>query len=337
MTYMANVQPAPIQSAADRRPAASAPRDLVKRAGLVSVIIPCYNYARFLGDAIQSALDQTYPAVEIVVVDDGSTDDLGPIAEAFPMARFITQTNQGLSAARNTGLAHSRGDLVVFLDADDRLLPDAIEIGARLLVDNPSLGFVAGYSVFISRDGVAQPTVNTPASKQHEAYVALLRHNSIRNPAAVVFRRHVVDAVGGFTSGIDACADLDLYLRVSRSFPVAFHETAVAEYRRHGDNMSDNAAQMLRQAIEVLTDQRPYLVTSTRREACRDGIRGIREHYGDALVEQIRARVRRPSEWKRLLEDLAVLSRFHPLAVAEHSGRKLRALWRRSDATESAT
>jgi glycosyltransferase involved in cell wall biosynthesis len=332
-----NVPPAPLRLAADPRSANSAPRDLQNRAGLVSVVIPCYNYARFLGDAIQSALDQTYPDVEIIVVDDGSTDDTRAIAETFPMARFIAQTNQGLSAARNTGLAHCRGDLVVFLDADDRLLPDAIETGARLLADNPALGFVAGCSIFISRDGIPQPTVNTPVSRQHEAYVALLRHNSIRNPAAVVFRRHVVDAVGGFTSGIDACADLDLYLRISRSFPVAFHDTAVAEYRRHGDNMSDNAAQMLQQAIAVLAQQRAYLVTSARREAFRDGMRGIREHYGDALVEQIRARVRRPSEWKRLLKDLAVLSWCHPAAVAEHSSRKLRALRRGSDPTESAS
>jgi glycosyltransferase involved in cell wall biosynthesis len=301
------------------------------------VVIPTYNYARFLGEAIESALAQTYPSVEIIVVNDGSTDDPAAVVEMFGNVGLITQANKGLSAARNAGLAECRGELVVFLDADDRLLPDAIATGARLLADNPSLGFAAGYSRFISREGEPQPTVNTPVTREHEPYAALLAHNSIRNPAAVVFRRQVVDAVGGFVSGRDACADLELYLRITRSFPVAFHEATVAEYRRHGENMSDNAAAMLRQALEVIEQQRPYLVTAARRRAFREGKRGIRDHYGDLLIEQIRARVRCRSEWRRLLQDVAVLSRFDPAAVFAQLGRKLRGWWRRSDAPESAT
>ena len=310
--------------------------EMEPRAGLVSVVIPTYNYARFLGEAIQSVVDQTYPSVEIIVVNDGSTDDPAAIVANFEAVGFITQQNQGLSAARNAGLAASRGELVVFLDADDRLLPDAIATGARLLADNPSLGFAAGYSRFISVDGMPLATVNRPVSREHEPYVALLAHNSIRNPAAVVFRRLVLDAVGGFVSGHDACADLELYLRITRSFPVAFHEVTVAEYRRHGENMSDNAAVMLRQALEVLGQQRPHLVTAARRQALREGKRGIRAHFGDLLVEQIRARVRNRSEWRRLVQDVAVLSRFDPAAVFEHAGRKLRALRRGADAPESA-
>jgi glycosyltransferase involved in cell wall biosynthesis len=313
-----------------------APGELQQRTGLVSVVIPTYNYARFLGDAIRSVLDQTYPSVEIIVVDDGSTDDPAAIVAKFEAVEFIAQQNQGLSAARNAGLRACRGELVVFLDADDRLLPDALATGARLLADNPSLGFAAGYSRLISVDGVPQATVNRPVSREHEPYVALLSRNSIRNPAAVVFRRDIVDAVGGFVSGVDACADLELYLRITRSFPVVFHEVTVAEYRRHGENMSDNAAVMLRQALEVLRQQRPYLVTAARRRALRDGTRSIREYFGDLLVEQIRARVRSRSEWWRMLQDVAVLSRFDPAAVLQHAGRKLRALWRRADAPESA-
>ena len=91
-------------------------------AALVSVVIPCYNQAHFLGEAIESVLAQTYPHLEIVVVDDGSTDNTGEVAARYPGVRYVRQENQGLAAARNTGLRHSSGDYLVFLDADDRLL-----------------------------------------------------------------------------------------------------------------------------------------------------------------------------------------------------------------------
>src|SRR5215210_2105808 len=94
---------------------------------LVSVIIPCYNQAHFLGEAIESVLGQSYPNFEIVVVDDGSPDDTAEVAARYPEVRYICQDNQGLSAARNTGLGQSEGEYVVFLDADDRLLPEALE------------------------------------------------------------------------------------------------------------------------------------------------------------------------------------------------------------------
>src|SRR5262245_26551242 len=131
---------------------------VTEAAPLVSVVIPCYNQAHFLREAIESVRAQTYPAVEIVVVDDGSADDTSAVAAGYPGVRCLRQQNQGLAVARNRGLAISRGDLAVFLDADDRLLPDAIAIGAGMLMSDPSLGFVAGYSRFISGDGQPLPT-----------------------------------------------------------------------------------------------------------------------------------------------------------------------------------
>jgi glycosyltransferase involved in cell wall biosynthesis len=301
------------------------------KATLVSVVIPCYNYARFLDQAIQSALDQNYPAIEIVVVNDGSTDDPAAVVARFPMVQFVTQENRGLAAARNTGLAHCKGDLVVFLDADDRLLPEAIVTGARLLEANPALGFAVGYSTLISGDGLAQPTVNKPGCEGDDAYVSLLRRNTIRNPGTVLFRRQIVETVGGFAPGVDACADYALYLRISRSYPVVFHDVVVSEYRRHSENMSNNSAEMLRQALCVLRRQRSYLVTRARRQAFRDGIRNIRIYYGEQLVTQIRMRIRKRSEWGQLLRDLGVLIRCHPAGVVEHAARKISTLWRGRD------
>ncbi len=86
---------------------------------LVSIIIPCFNYGRYLRDAIESVISQGYPHKEIIVVDDGSSDETKQIAEKYQDVKYVYQDNQGLSAARNTGIKNSRGDFLVFLDADD--------------------------------------------------------------------------------------------------------------------------------------------------------------------------------------------------------------------------
>ena len=100
-------------------------------APLVSVVIPCYNSARYLGETIESVLAQTYARVEVIVVDDGSIDTTPKIAQSYPV-QYLYKTNGGISAARNTGVVHSRGKYVLFLDHDDRLLPTAVEVGLTL-------------------------------------------------------------------------------------------------------------------------------------------------------------------------------------------------------------
>src|SRR4051812_16000050 len=117
---------------------------MIKGSELVTVVIPCYNQARFLGEAIESVLRQTHRAREVVVVDDGSTDGTAAVAARYPDVQLIRQPNRGLAAARNRGLAESRGAYLVFLDADDRLLPRALEVGLRCLMDHPLVAFAYG-------------------------------------------------------------------------------------------------------------------------------------------------------------------------------------------------
>src|SRR5215210_7479587 len=125
------------------------------RAGLVlvSVIIPCYNQAHFLGEAIESVLAQNHPRFEILVVDDGSTDDTSEVAARYPEVRCLRQENRGLAAARNAGLRSSEGEYVVFLDADDRLLPNALEAGLVCFEDHRECALVAGHYRLIAADG----------------------------------------------------------------------------------------------------------------------------------------------------------------------------------------
>ena len=94
---------------------------------LISVVITCYNHGKYLRQAIESILAQTYRDVEIIVVDDGSTDHTKFVVDNYPQVKYVYQANQGLSSARNTGVAHSKGEFVCFLDADDWLLPNALE------------------------------------------------------------------------------------------------------------------------------------------------------------------------------------------------------------------
>src|SRR5688500_685940 len=111
---------------------------------LVSVIIPCYNHGHYLPKAIESVLEQSYTPVEIIVVDDGSTDDTAVIAQSYPQVTYMYQSNSGLSASRNTGIRHSQGDYLVFLDADDWLYPEALAINLQYLKQNEQLAFVSG-------------------------------------------------------------------------------------------------------------------------------------------------------------------------------------------------
>ncbi len=181
---------------------------------LVTVVIPCYNQAHFLGEAIESVLSQSYPNFEIIVVDDGSTDKTSEVASRYQEVRLVRQENQGLPGARNTGMGHSRGEYVVFLDADDRLLPEALEVGVKELGAHPKCAFVFGYHNNIATDGSPLPTSHPPHNEPDQ-YLALLHRCYIRMHA-VMYRRAVFDSVGGFDTSLSASEDYDMYLRITR-------------------------------------------------------------------------------------------------------------------------
>lgn len=242
---------------------------------LVSVVVPCFNQAHFLRDAVTSVLAQTYAHFEILVIDDGSTDNTAAVAAGFPGVRCVQQANQGLAAARNAGIRETTGTLLVFLDADDRLLPGALQAGIDSLREHRDCAFVWGRHRYIDGEG---HTLQDGAigSAEGDAYAALLRENIIGMHGSVMYRRSVFEAVRGFDVKLPAAEDYDLYLRIASQFPVAGHDQLVAEYRQHGSNMTRDRGLLRRAAIDVLRRQRRDLGQDPARlAACRAGIKRL--------------------------------------------------------------
>ena len=278
---------------------------------LVSVLIPCYNQAHFLGEAIESVLAQTYPHLEIVVVDDGSPDNTAAVAARYPGVRYFRQANQGLSAARNTGLRHSIGERIVFLDADDRLMPRAIEAGLTCLRDHSECAFVYGRARFMTFDGSSfqgppQPRV------EGDYYLALLRNCPIAAPASVMYRREIFEVVGGFDPSLRAAEDYDLYYRIARQFPIRCHEETIAEYRKHSTSMTRSGELMLRSNLPVLRSQWKHVKGSRQqKEAYKTGIRFWKQAWGRFVAKDVRAYIE-AKQWKRAIQGAWALLRFRP-------------------------
>ena len=184
----------------------------------VSVVIPCYGQAHFLREAIESVIAQVHPT-EIVVVDDGSPDNTAEVAARYPQVRYVRQENKGLAEARNSGFRVATGDYLMFLDADDRLTPNAVEAHLDCFVKDPRTGIVVGDIDHISADG--SPMEESPRWPVLEAnfYEELLRVNHVANTIAVMFRREVIAQVGGFSKAYTPAEDYYLLLRAATCFP----------------------------------------------------------------------------------------------------------------------
>jgi SAM-dependent methyltransferase len=289
---------------------------------LVSVVIPCHNQARFLSDAIASVRAQSHTPVEVVVIDDGSSDHTAEVAASCPDVVYVRQRNQGLGVARNTGMSESRGEYLVFLDADDRLLPDALRTGLECLQAHPRAAFASGHYRFIREDG--EPLREyPPMHPQGDAFQAFLRGNHIGMHATVMYRRAALHAVGGFDADLPACEDYDVYLRISRRFPVCRHSNTIAEYRQHGSNMSRNTQMMLESALSVLERQAEFVRGDLRMEdALRAGGRSWRRHFARQRVRQLFVGGRLPAERREILRGIMAMMRYGPGWAADRLAGK---------------
>ncbi len=173
-------------------------------------------------------------------------------------ARLVDNDHQGVSAARNRGIQESRGEFLLFLDSDDRLLPNAVACGLAALIQQPDCAMSVAAHNLITSDGRVIRT-RTKSSRVDDAYARLLRSNFIECTSSAFFRRSLFPMESGFLRGVEGAEDYELYLRVARNHAVQCIGVVVAEYRLHAMNASRNSERMLVNTLRVLELQKPHL------------------------------------------------------------------------------
>lgn len=215
------------------------------KAPQVSVVIPTYNHAHFVGEAIQSVLNQDYHDYEIIVIDDGSKDNTREVVAQFGnRVRYIWQENKGLSGARNTGIGAARGSYIALLDADDCWLPGFLSTLVARLEADPELAAVHSGFFFVDGQGDLLPQQGTATVPDDKMYDRLL-DGEFFVPAAVLTRRCCFERLGLFDETLRASEDWDMWLRVAREFRFAGLSQPLLNYRMHGKNMSADPDYML--------------------------------------------------------------------------------------------
>ena len=229
-------------------PRTTPPRD---SSPLVSVITPAYNTATFVADTIESALAQTLTDFELVIVDDGSTDDTGRIAEAFarrdPRVRVFHQKNRGISSARNAALAQARGDLVALLDSDDVWFPTYLAEQVGILQRHRDIDVLSANAINFGGTFDGQPLLPLPVTGgvQRLSLMTLVQAEDSLS-ILTIFRRRVLDSIGGFDTNLRRSEDYDLWLRAALSgFGIAVNPTPLGLYRRRPDSISADEMLML--------------------------------------------------------------------------------------------
>ncbi|MDQ6763316.1 MAG: glycosyltransferase family 2 protein, partial [Bacteroidota bacterium] len=249
---------------------------------LISVVITTYNYASYLPRAIDSVRQQTYSNIEIIVIDDGSTDDTKSVINENPFVRYYYQENNGISSARNAGIRQAKGKYLLFLDADDWLEPDAIENNFEVIRDKPQIAFVSGNYYLLHVESGRIENVAVSVNKSH--YARLLESNYIGMLGAVLFQKWVLEEVQ-FDERLQACEDYDLYLTIARKYPLIHHRKFIATYCFHNYSLSHNYQAMIDSISAVMNKQAPYVKTRIERKAYAKGLLQWKEYFS-LLVER---------------------------------------------------
>jgi glycosyltransferase involved in cell wall biosynthesis len=299
---------------------------------VVAVVIPCRNYGRYLRESLESVLAQSHREIEVVVVDYGSTDETPAVAAEYETVRYLSCANEGLGSARNEGLRATHGPLVLFLDADDVLVPDAVETFVDVLEARPDCAFAYGHQRFFDADGPVPQRGSGPQGclAEDDPYRWMLRASSpLRNASAVVYRRTSIEGLGGFATDLDGCEDLDLNMRLARRHPICCNDRVVLMTRVHDANMTKQWGHMLTNAVAAQKRQRPYAEQHPRyRDDYRAGLAAARSYWGTRLADAA-ADAARLGAARTAFAGLAVLGRSDPGALPRAALRVVKELSRR--------
>lgn len=219
----------------------------------VTVVIPAYNAMRYLPETIETVLAQTFTDFEMLVVNDGSTDDTEEWVSRLtdPRVRMISQNNRGLSSARNTGIIEAKGEYIAILDADDLWEPTKLEKQVYCLDEKPEVGLVYTWTTLADQDG--RPTGRIVASQaEGDVWQQLIEFNMVCCGSTPLIRRSCFEIVGLFSEGIDASADWDMWLRIATKYSFAVVKEPLIRYRQYRGSMSKNLQSMLETSRVVL-------------------------------------------------------------------------------------
>jgi glycosyltransferase involved in cell wall biosynthesis len=236
----------------------------------ISAIIPAYNSAEFIADAVNSILKQTFPITEIIIIDDGSTDATQSVVEALPgPITYIKQQNQGPSAARNAGIKAAKSEWIAFLDADDQWTPDKIEQQFKLLETNPSLVLIAGDMAEID---INDQLITESVLEKHKLLIKFqsLQGAAIPNGLAelvttnfiptgtVLVKKSVLIGPGLFNQAIRFGEDLELWAKIAAKHPIACLPQVLMLRRQHGSNATQMTAPLLNDLVKVMMSIKEY-------------------------------------------------------------------------------
>ncbi|MBN1684725.1 MAG: glycosyltransferase [Gammaproteobacteria bacterium] len=205
---------------------------------LVSIIIPVYNGEEYIEEALKSVLNQTYSPIEIIVVDDGSTDGTAEIVKQYSVI-LIQQKNKGISGARNSGINAAKGEFIALLDHDDLFTPYKIELQVRFMNDHPKYCMVYSIEEKFSSEGTVRKKLKHRRKKmpENDILTAIYRKNFIY-PSSVLIRRSILERTGLFDETFTVCEDHDFFTRVAYHGMVGFINQPLIKYRCHNANIS---------------------------------------------------------------------------------------------------
>jgi len=218
-----------------------------------SVVIPVFNGARYLGEAVASVLAQTYRPVEVIVVDDGSTDGSAAVARSFRAVRVLEQERGGPAVARNAGAAAAMGEFLAFHDADDLLPPDKLERQIGHLLEHPEVGCVLGRQKLMLEPGVEMPEWAKLAPEFAERRPDIVELGAVPL-ISMVMRRSLFVECGGFDPAYVHGEDADYLMRARQRAPIATLDSVVLLRRVHGGNLSHDVTALRVGTFRVLRD-----------------------------------------------------------------------------------
>lgn len=209
----------------------------------VSVIIPAYNAMQFLPETLDSLFKQTFSDYEVIIVNDGSSDGIEQWATQITDLRvkLVSQENQGLAGARNTGLLHAQGEYIAFLDADDLWQPTKLEKQVQVLEDNPEVGLVYTWLDLVDAEGKVRGKVRKNYL-EGDVWEKLIEHNIVECGSVAMVRRCCYQAVGFFDQNLPSsyAEDWDMWLRIASHYPFKVVKEPLVYYRAHPNNLSKN-------------------------------------------------------------------------------------------------